>query len=851
MSEHGKRPGILRARSSHPSFRHPGFWHPSFWHSVGLLLGAVRQRARGRRRRQRELLHQRTAGKGRDWSGLAVLLTIGLTSFANIGAALLIRGLVATGEPPSALDIASQVQLHRQIQQDLFPPPTPPAFRDQAMQDEFRRITGNPERHAPPALDQAQTDPALILALTNPGAPPPGTGLAAMLGSLGLMLWSVMLTLQGEGLDLDVQRRRHPMWEWLFSHPVPPGAVFLAEMLAPLAANPVYWSAPLLPGILYGDTYGAGPGLLAIGLVGVPLTVAAACLGKALEIAVMLRAQPRSRGALIGLMSWLGYALMMLLIVCAFNVDKTAAVLTPPLAPLAGLPWPWLGLFLGQQPDGSYSYLAGVLTCAGLAGLVIAGATGLSVRAARIGLAGATAIPSPSRRRPHARFGADPLRRKELLWFRRDRSALVQVILVPLTAAGLQIFNMRGLLEQATSGWNRLCGVGVLVGTFFLATIGPKSLHSEGSALWLALTWPRGLESLLRAKARLWAWLSCLVVGAVLGLAAILFPAAIGPIALVGLGWLVFARSMADKAVTLATVTAASGEPGAVPANRQWATQLGTLTFAIGVMSRQWQLALVGIVYSTITAAAMWQNFRARLPFLYDPWSERLPPAPTLMHAMIAISCLVEGGAVLTGAGLAIAGRDHAASAAPLAYGTAAAAVALLTVRFLRRRGVRQIAIWRWQDPTTSPPLARPGARRLMLSLLAGLGLGAALGLAALAYLAVLRHLPAAAPLLRQADPQSALLPSLHRSLLVMAVLIAPPAEEFLFRGLLYRALDREWGGVRAVLGSGVFFAMYHPPTSWLPVAALGCANALLFRRTGRLAPAVLSHMVYNAIVLW
>ena len=138
-----------------------------------------------------------------------------------------------------------------------------------------------------------------------------------------------------------------------------------------------------------------------------------------------------------------------------------------------------------------------------------------------------------------------------------------------------------------------------------------------------------------------------------------------------------------------------------------------------------------------------------------------------------------------------------------------------------------------------------------MLSLLAGLGLGAALGLAALAYLAGLRHLPATAPLLRQASAQMALIPSLHRSLLVMAVLIAPPAEEFLFRGLLYRALDREWGGWRAVLGSGVFFAMYHPPLSWLPVATLGCANALLFRRSGRLAPAVLSHMVYNAIVLW
>ena len=67
------------------------------------------------------------------------------------------------------------------------------------------------------------------------------------------------------------------------------------------------------------------------------------------------------------------------------------------------------------------------------------------------------------------------------------------------------------------------------------------------------------------------------------------------------------------------------------------------LTFALGVVTRQWNLAIVGIVFSWITAAAMWQNFRARLPYLYDPWSETLPPPPTLMHAMVAISLLVDG----------------------------------------------------------------------------------------------------------------------------------------------------------------------------------------------------------------
>ena len=61
---------------------------------------------------------------------------------------------------------------------------------------------------------------------------------------------------------------------------------------------------------------------------------------------------------------------------------------------------------------------------------------------------------------------------------------------------------------------------------------------------------------------------------------------------------------------------------------------------------------------------------------------------------------------------------------------------------------------------------------------------------------------------------------------------------------------DREWGGWLAVIGSAAFFAIYDPPLSWLPVGLLEVTNALLFERTGRLAPAVVLHMIYNAVVL-
>ncbi len=681
---------------------------------------------------------------------------------------------------------------------------------------------------------------------------------AVMLGSLALLGWGVMLVFQGEGLELDLQRRRHPMWEWLFAHPVPPGAVFLAEILSPIAANPVYWGAPIFVGFLYGFVYGPELGAIASIFIGIPITVAAACLGKAFEIGVILRFPPRSRGAMIGLMGWLGYASMMFLMLGLFILPKIITAIGKFLGFFTVLPWPWLTLFLGGHSDGSFSFLAGMFTCWVVAGGMIAVAVGFSVWGAQQGLSGnfAAVDLGPAVRRKHAvYFAGEPLYRKEFLWFIRDRSAIVQTILVPLTVAGFQLFNLRGVLSDATGAWNYLCGTGILFGTYFLWILGPKSLASEGSALWITLTWPRGLEDLLKAKAWLWSLISSGIVALVFCYAAFLYSAETWKIAAVGIGWFFFGRSMAEKSVTLVTITSESGEVQKIPWGRRGATQLGMLTFAIGVLTQQWHIAMMGIVYSYITAAAMWENFRARLPYLYDPWSEKMPPPPTLMNAMIAISILVEGGAVVAGILVLIIGRDNLAIARAMSYGICAVIVSIGTSHFLSNRGVASQDVWCWKPHATqvsSEPWWRGGGLRhsLFPSLFAGVCGGLLLGLFAHGYLAVLRHLPATAEIIRRSQENMARVPNLRISYAVTAVLFAPFAEEYLFRGLLFRALDREWGGWHAVLGSAAFFAIYHPPLSWLPVALLGITNALLFRKTGRLAPAIALHMVYNAVVL-
>jgi membrane protease YdiL (CAAX protease family) len=845
---------------------------PGFWPTVRLLLGATRKRSRGRRTRQQQLLHQRS---GTNWGGLGLALSVLFMAILNVFAAFALRIAVRSGERVDAESHGKIAVSSSFLEAAKEVNPTDDdssSTADQVLSEyqysgEAKNIAKNyggrvedievklrnaVRRHgARDLITNREASPGLA-AFAKVGTLP------AMLGSLVLLWWGVMLVFQGEGVELDLQRRRHPMWEWLFSHPVPAGAVFLAEMLSPVAANPIYWGAPLFVGVVYGFVYDPVLAVLAVVLIGAPITVAVACLGKALEIGVVLRFSPRSRGAMVGLMGWMGYASMMLFFFGIAFVPKIVSAIGQFLGIFTALPWPWLGLFLGARADGSFSFLSGMAACWLGAAIITGGAVWFSVWGAQQGLSGnfGQAASRPATRKAGTSFGKDPLYRKEFLWFTRDRSALVQALLIPLTVASFQLFNLRGLLSDVQGAWNYLSGAAILFGTYFLWILGPKSLASEGNALWIALTWPRGLESLLKAKAWLWSLISSCMVGLVLCYAAYLYPASMWKIGLVGVGWFFFGRSMAEKSVTLVTVTSQSGEPEKIPAGRRWAAQLGMLTFSLGVLMQQWHLAVIGIVYSYITAAAMWQNFRARLPYLYDPWSEKLPPPPTLMHAMIAISILVDAGAVLTGVVSLFTGRENIAVAQAISYAISAIAVSIGMSSFLSGRGVVLSDVWRWPVTFIDPGkweswwCEQSERGNLFLSILVGTAVGLALGLFAHGYMAVLQHFPATAEIIRKSREQMASIPWARVSYAVMAVGFAPFAEEYLFRGLLFRALDREWGGWQAVVGSAAFFAVYHSPLAWPPVALLGVANALVFKKTGRLAPAVVLHLVYNAVVL-
>jgi len=319
---------------------------PSFWRTLTLLLRSSRRRSVARAERARQLLQQKSGRQATDWGVVGQAFFVLFMIVLNIMAAFLVRTAVESAQRSAAEQRGKIVvsrsfleAIREQQKYDRSPSgkecyelnhqtycydsigqrPTSPDYQSEAREisDDYGRSRSEVEqklretaqKNGPAGFISKKDASPGIRAIATTGRFP------SMVGSLVLLWWGVMLVCQGEGLDLDMQRRRHPMWEWLFSHPVKPGAVFLAEMLSPIAANPMYWGAPLFVGVVYTFTYDVVLGAIAALVIGVPVAIAAACLGKALEIGITLRFPPRSRGAIVGIMSWLGYASMMFIFI--------------------------------------------------------------------------------------------------------------------------------------------------------------------------------------------------------------------------------------------------------------------------------------------------------------------------------------------------------------------------------------------------------------------------------------------------------------------------------------------------------------------------------------------------------
>jgi len=88
--------------------------------------------------------------------------------------------------------------------------------------------------------------------------------------------------------------------------------------------------------------------------------------------------------------------------------------------------------------------------------------------------------------------------------------------------------------------------------------------------------------------------------------------------------------------------------------------------------------------------------------------------------------------------------------------------------------------------------------------------------------------------------------------LAILAVLIAPPVEEFLFRGAMFAGFKRSWGQSTAILLVTVAFVLLHAPEArafWpalIGIAITAMALAAIRIRSGSLGPPIILHACYN-----
>lgn len=86
---------------------------------------------------------------------------------------------------------------------------------------------------------------------------------------------------------------------------------------------------------------------------------------------------------------------------------------------------------------------------------------------------------------------------------------------------------------------------------------------------------------------------------------------------------------------------------------------------------------------------------------------------------------------------------------------------------------------------------------------------------------------------------------------LVSACLLAPMAEETLYRGVLFRSCRNRLGVIPAALVSSAVFALLHFYDGYglASVAVFGFSCALLYAGTGSLATVIVLHMLYNSAI--
>ncbi|HXY87573.1 MAG TPA: CPBP family intramembrane glutamic endopeptidase [Candidatus Acidoferrales bacterium] len=101
----------------------------------------------------------------------------------------------------------------------------------------------------------------------------------------------------------------------------------------------------------------------------------------------------------------------------------------------------------------------------------------------------------------------------------------------------------------------------------------------------------------------------------------------------------------------------------------------------------------------------------------------------------------------------------------------------------------------------------------------------------------------------QQALSESAMVPHLVPLLLLSGAIVAPIAEEVVFRGYLYKAFRERFKPVYAIGLNAALFSLFHfEPRALLWLFIIGIALAYVYEKTGNLVAPITLHMLNNMV---
>lgn len=438
---------------------------------------------------------------------------------------------------------------------------------------------------------------------------------------------------------------------------------------------------------------------------------------------------------------------------------------------------------------------------------------------------------------------------QELLLLARDRNLLVQVLVVPLLVPAFYLLIYSGMVSAVSGNFRHAAVMAFGVGAYSFLSSAMPLLNREDKTLWQLLTFPQSLATILVKKAMVWAAFGLLYGGATLLLITRFshhLPASSWGEVFLALYGIALYAFIASGIGILATNVLETERRARFRTDMVYLYMILAAMYANTIYSPSLWTKLAQLVLSTLLAFALWQKVKDITPYFLDPVA-RPPRSLSLADGMIAaLAFFVIQGLVF----LVLHSVTDVSLPAQItfAYILAGLIVAGLALYTFWRQDVpdlwKKIGVTRIRDGVAAQPVWRGVLRAVAFGALAALG--------AIIYMRVLNLFPQG-QIWKQDAELSSFLSRADRPvwICILVIVAAPLFEEFLFRGLIFQGLRRTTGPALAILGSAALFALVHPPISVIPVFGLGIAAALSFEMSGFLLAPILTHAVYNTIIIF